>query len=129
VARTEGAAGEKLRDDGRTDGAVAFAHQVFRRIPASVLEDPCADELDGRGRVLLHAIVTLFLDAGENAAEAGAGRIDQHDVGDVERTFCVVRELERRRRLGLDVVAEIDPARAGREIPCAAIATRSPGRR
>ena len=93
-----------------TRGAVAFAKQVFRRIPAPVLGQELADELGKSLHVAIDAIKLLFaflalflflrlvLVGKLQSAETGAGRIDEYEVAGIEQAVFVVDDVVRRSR-------------------------------
>ena len=86
----------------RAGRAVALAEQVAGRVPAVVLAQEAPDELGERLRVLVDAPVVAARRLAQRVAEAGADRIDHHDVRDVEEGPGVVLQGVRRRSLRAD---------------------------
>ncbi|NLB57526.1 MAG: hypothetical protein GX805_03525, partial [Gammaproteobacteria bacterium] len=83
-----------LRDQGGPHGAIALAKEVLGAVPAVVAPQPLADELDGNFGILLATEDLADVLLAEHAGIAGAWRIDQHHVGDVQRRLAVVDETE-----------------------------------
>jgi hypothetical protein len=72
---------------------------------------PLDDQLRRLLPVRIDGEIALRIDAGDSPAEAGAGRIEEHDVGYVEDGIAVVDDFERR-RIGRDVVRDRDALRS-----------------
>src|SRR3546814_20933118 len=70
--------------------AVTFAAQIFGRVPAAIVVEPEPDELGDRFRVLGEAPEILGVGLAERVAEAGADRVYEDDVRDVEKALGVV---------------------------------------
>src|SRR6185437_8478743 len=87
--------------------AIAFAEQVFGRVPAAVLRQEFLDEGRERGGVDVDAVELLLLVLAGDAAEAGAGRVDEDEIAGVEERVGIVDHLVRRRR-GVRIVAGHD---------------------
>ena len=105
---------ELVDDRGRAGGAVALAAEIFGRVPAAILVEPEADELGDRLGVLGDAPIFLRLGLAERVAEAGADRIDEDDVGDVEQAVRIVDDREGRRAVVARVGGDRDPLRPER---------------
>ena len=93
------------------EGAVTFADQKFRRVPAVVAIEIDVDELREHFYVLIHAPEILVLRFADGVAEAGADGIDEDHVGFVEQGIGVVFDFVRRGWSG-GVVGIDDAARA-----------------
>uniref|UniRef100_A0A0N4ZLE2 Glucosamine_iso domain-containing protein n=1 Tax=Parastrongyloides trichosuri TaxID=131310 RepID=A0A0N4ZLE2_PARTI len=97
VDRDVGVAAFQFIDDGgRTGGAIAFAADELGRVPALMRVQPDADELSDRLGVLGHAPVVGRIGLAQGAAEAGADRVDEDDVGDVQQRLGIVDDGEGR---------------------------------
>ena len=84
-------------ENGAARGSVAFAEQILGRIPALVLRQKTADEsLKGVG-VLVRAQKRFFFVLTHDAAETGAGSVDEHQVACVEQAVGVVDDFVGRR--------------------------------
>ena len=105
----------ELVQDGRgAGGTVAFAAEIFGRVPAAILVEPQTNELgDGLG-VLGHAPIILRVGLAQSVAETRPDRIDEDDVGDVEKAFRIVDDRERRRAVIGAVGRDRDPFRPER---------------
>ena len=91
-------------DDGRgAGGAVALAEQVLRRGPAVVVAQVLRDEAADRLDVRIDAPELVVLVIAHRVAQAGADRVDHHQVALVEQSVLVVDQLigRRRRRIGI----------------------------
>ena len=101
---------EQMRDLRRAKAAIAFAGDELDRLLAPGLLDPFADEHGERLGVAVdrpEAPATLIA-ARRNPAVAGAGRIDEHEVGEVEPGLGVG---DQPRWLGYGKVRERQPPR------------------
>ena len=88
----EGAAFEFARDHGGARRAIAFAPKVLGTVPAAVVVEPQADDLgDGFG-ILLQPVVFLGIGALGQIAEAGARRVDEDEVGDIEQAVGIIEQ-------------------------------------
>ena len=83
--------------------AVALAEDELGRRPAAVLREVLHDEVRDRGDVLVDAPELLAVGLADRAREAGADRVDHHEVGPVEDAELVVDRAERAARVALDV--------------------------
>ena len=72
-------------------GAVGFAEHVLGRVPAAVLAQVGADERAEALDVAVHA-PQFGLGLVQDGGEAGAGRVDEHQVADRQQGFGVVGE-------------------------------------
>ena len=79
----EGDIHQLVRDRGRARGAIAFAAEEFGAVPAAIVVEPAPDDFGDGFRVLRHAIIILGVGLADQVREAGAGRVDEHHVGDV----------------------------------------------
>ena len=71
-------------------GAVRFAEQEFRRVPAVVLGQVSLDELLDRTCVLIDAPEIAVLVRRDRGRVAGADRVDEHEIAAVEQAVGVV---------------------------------------
>ena len=101
AARDDRAAGEHLRDDCRAHRPVAFRDDVSGRIEPAVVLEPVAHQVDRHPCVGVGRQELLGLARREDSAVAGAGRIDQHDVRNVQRTVGILDVTKRGDRIGL----------------------------
>ncbi len=81
---------ELIDEHRRARRAVAFAEQIFRRIPATVFRQELRDEFGERIGILVDAVERLLLVLAGDAAETGAGRVDEHQIGHIEQARAVV---------------------------------------
>src|SRR3546814_11498543 len=72
---------QHIGEHRRARGAVAFAKQVFRRIPALVARQESLDETGERLGIGIDAPKRLLAFLAAQVAEAGAGCIDEHQIG------------------------------------------------
>ena len=86
-----------VREHAAACGAVRFAEQVFRRIPAVVLRQVALDELLQRIRILVDAPEVAILVRRNRSRIAGADRVDEQ-VAVVDHAVRVVFHLVRRGR-------------------------------
>ena len=84
---------ENVGEDGGAGGAIALAEDVLGRVPAVVLGDETGDEAGEGVGVFVDAPEGLSGVLADEAAEAGAGHVDEDDVADVEQGAGVVDEL------------------------------------
>ncbi len=96
-----------VRGAGR---AVRLADQELGRAPAVVRRQPALDELGERARVLVDAVEVGGLALAADPAEAGAGRVDEDQVGRAEQR-AVVRHERRGHGDGAGVVGAHDQRR------------------
>lgn len=73
----------------RARRAIALAEQIFGRVPSPVFGQEPHDELAEGVGVRIDAVEGLFLVRAGDAAEAGARRVDEHQVGGVEQAVGV----------------------------------------
>ena len=90
-------------EDGRARSTVAFAEDVLRRVPAIVPGEEAADEALEGVAVAVDSVEGFGLVLAEGAAEAGAGGVDEDDVGYVEERVFVVDDAVGRAFLMLGV--------------------------
>jgi hypothetical protein len=88
-----------LRESRRSDRAVAFADQIFRRRKAAVGLEVVVDELAESAEIAAYAVELRVVHAGDDAAEAGIDGVDEHEIGRVDERVLVVHQLVWRRRL------------------------------
>ncbi len=81
---------EHVGKNGGARGAVAFAEQIFRRVPASIFREELNDEIGKGVRILIDAVEGLFAVLAADAAEAGAGRVDEDEIAGIEQAEIVV---------------------------------------
>ena len=103
---------ELVEDGGAAGGAVAFAAEIFGRVPAAIVVEPQPDELGDRLGVLGHAPIIGRIGVAEGVAEAGADGIDEDDVGDVEQAVGIVDDRIGRTAVVGGVGGDRHPARA-----------------
>ena len=72
-------------------GAVGFAEHVFGRVPAVVFAQVRPDERAEAGDIAVHR-PQFRLGRVEDLGESGAGRVDEHEVGDGQQRVRVVHE-------------------------------------
>ena len=92
--------GQFLRHGRRPEPAIALADEIDRRAPALMPGQPESDDRAERGDIGAHVperLVRVFLLA-LAAAEAGADRVDEDEVGEAEPCRRVVDEVNRRAR-------------------------------
>ncbi len=89
---------ELIGEARRAGGAVALAGHELGGGPALVAGDPEADEVGDRLDVLLDAVELLAVLPGGGAAEAGAHRVDEHEVTGIEDGIFVIDQPARRRQ-------------------------------
>ena len=87
-----------IAQGGRAEGAVAFADQKLRRVPAVVAAQVGDDELREGLDVFVDAVKIFFLRFADGVAVAGAHGVDEDEIGFVEEALGVVHELVRSRR-------------------------------
>src|SRR5207237_178569 len=68
-------------EDGGAWSAVAFAEEIFGGVPAIIFGEEAADEALEGVAVGVHSVEGFRLVFAEGAAEAGAGGVDEDDVG------------------------------------------------
>src|ERR1700684_844102 len=71
---------EDIRQHSGSRGAVTFAEQVLRRIPASVFREELRDEIGEGLPVRVHTVEGFFAVFAAEAAEAGSGRIHKYKI-------------------------------------------------
>ena len=84
---------QQVGENGGARGAVALAEEILRRVPAIVLGEEAADEAVEGVRVGIDAVEGLAGVLAEDAAEAGAGSVDEDEVADVEEAVFVGNDL------------------------------------
>src|SRR6266404_2029384 len=72
---------EIVAERGGAEGAIAFANQEFRGVPAAIAADVQGDELGEGLYVLIDAPKVFVLRFANGAAEARADGIDEDHVG------------------------------------------------
>ena len=82
-----------IAERGGAEGAVTFANQKFRRVPAIIAAEVGDDELCEGFDVLVDAVEIFFGGFAHGVAVAGAHRVDENEVGFVEEAFAVVDEF------------------------------------
>jgi hypothetical protein len=73
--------------------------------------DPAPDHLGDRAAVLPEAIIFLGIRALRQVAEAGAGRVDEDEVGDIEQAVGIVEQRIGRRAIIARVRGDRHPLR------------------
>ena len=105
----KGAAVEGVHQGGGADGAVAFGGKVDGGIGPPMTGQPFFDkEGEGPGVPVDREVVLLMFAVG-GGREAGAGRVHQDDVAEVERAVGVVLQRKGRGRLRGDRVVHMYP--------------------
>ena len=107
-----GGLGQLTGHHRRADRAVTFAQHVLRRGLAAVGLEPGLDEAGDRLGVAVDLVEVGALGGRLDAGEAGLGRVDEHQVGDVEQGVGVVHNLVGLGNFGVHVLRRGDPARA-----------------
>src|SRR6266576_435490 len=74
-----------VAERGRAEGAITFADEEFRGVPAAVAADIQSDELSEGLHVLIDAPEIFVLRFADGAAEARADGIDEDHIGFVEK--------------------------------------------
>ena len=97
---------QRQRQPGGAHGAVAFAEDVFGRIPAIVLAEKLLNERGEGVDILIDAVEILVRVLAADPAKPGAGHVDEHDVADIEQTLVVVHDGIRRGRRVAVVIGE-----------------------
>ena len=106
---------EFLRHQRPTEAAIAFTREEFRRAKAVFLLQPAHDEGRESVDVALDRVKALaHLIAANDPAIAGAGRIDEHEIGEIEPGLAV-RQQRRRCRRADARTSERQPPRADGE--------------
>ena len=82
-----------IAERGGAEGAVAFADQEFRRVPAIVAAEIGDDELREGFDVFVDTVEVFFGGFADRVAVAGAHGVDEDEVGFVEEAFAVVDEF------------------------------------
>ena len=100
-----------ISERGGTEGAVTFADEKFRGVPAIIAIEIDVDELREHFDVLVHAPEIFILGFGDGVAETSADGIDEHHIGFIEQGIGVVFDFVGRGRSG-GVVGVDDAARA-----------------
>ena len=94
---------QPVHDAARARRPVAFAEEVFGRVPAAVVADVLLDEPRDRFDVRVDPPEILVLGVAEGPRVAGADGVDHDEVGLVDDAEGVVDELVGRRRRGRGV--------------------------
>ena len=94
--------------DRRARGAITFAEQVLGRVEPAVAAQKLGDEAGEGPGVGIGAVELVRRVLAGDAAEAGAGRVDEHEVGRVQQAVVVVHQPVRC-RVGVGVVGGDDP--------------------
>ena len=84
---------ELARDRDGARRAVALAAEEARARPAPLGGEPGLDEVGDELRIRIDAPGLLLLGLAEHAAVAGAGRVDEDEIGDVEQAERVLDHL------------------------------------
>jgi hypothetical protein len=104
---------EDVGDHRPAEGAVALPDDELGRVPAAVAAQPRRDELREGVGVGVNAVEVLLGSLPRDAAETGAHRVDEHQVGPMQQRLAVVDDRIRRRRRVL-TVRRHDPLRPDR---------------
>src|SRR5277367_3340210 len=99
-----------IAEGSGTEGAVTFADEKFRRVPAVVAIDIDVDELREHFDVLIYSPEIFILGFAYGVAEACADGVYEHHVGFVEQGIRIVFNFVRRGR-SVGVVGGDDAAR------------------
>ena len=89
---------QRQREARGAHRAVAFAEDVFGRIPAIVFAQELLDERREGVDVLIDAVEILVRILAADPAEAGAGHVDEHQIARIQQALVVVDDRVRRRR-------------------------------
>jgi len=89
---------ELIDEHRRARRTVALAEQILGRIPAAVLRQELRNEFGKSVRVLVDSVERLLLVLPRDAAETGAGRVDEDEIGGVEQARRIVDQRIRRGR-------------------------------
>lgn len=101
---------------GRSECAVTFPNEEFRRIPAIVPADVCADELRQGPGILIDTPEILILGFAFRMAEAGADGIDEYEIGGIQQAVLIVGELVGRRRRRFSIRSDHPPGAKGTHV-------------
>src|SRR5579863_5610806 len=86
----------------RARRAVAFANQVFRRIPPFVARNVLVDEIRENLRVLHYAVKLRRVLSWRGAAVAGRNGVDENKISGIqERVFVVLDGIGRRHAVAI----------------------------
>ena len=87
----------------RPGRAIAFAADIFGRRPAAIIVQPQADKFGDRFGIGGHAPIILGILLADRMGKAGADRIDEDEVGDVQQRFGIVHHWIGRRAVILRI--------------------------
>ena len=91
--------------------SIAFAKQIFRRVPALVFCEKRRNESGKSVGVLVDAKKRFVFVGTGNPAEPGAGGINEDEIAGVEQALIVIHQTIRGRR-GMRVICGFDPLRS-----------------
>ncbi len=98
-------------DHAGAQGAVAFTQHIDRRIVSPMILQPAGDEVGGQLRIAHDGQQDVVFILAGDATEARGGRIDEDEIGHIQKRIGVRREFGVRRNRRSRVRRRIDPNR------------------